>query len=164
MTTRLRNVPRGLVLENDDTQSRVNSGFTPRAGQEQSNERTTKQSEQLDHRATASPDSHRFRELYGVSDRDRSKHRMGLRALHLDSNELGLPQRLFGPSAGCACGKWLNLQGRTRNRKNGTSAAILGKRCLLANVLSLSALPASGGCRITSMKRHAAKLSRCETV
>ena len=27
---------------------------------EQSNERTTKQSEQLDHRATASPDSHRF--------------------------------------------------------------------------------------------------------
>jgi hypothetical protein len=102
MTTRLRNVPRGLVLENDDTQSRVNSDygekvrsdrdaasadrkhhvtgslwrlapehvdllaknqdlrFTPRAGQEQSNERTTKQSEQLDHRATASPDSHRF--------------------------------------------------------------------------------------------------------
>ena len=89
---------------------------------------------------------------------------MGLRALHLDSNELGLPQRLFGPSAGCACGKWLNLQGRTRNRKNGTSAAILDKRCLLANVLSLSALPASGGCRITSMKRHAAKLSRCEIV
>src|SRR5258708_32420567 len=34
--------------------------FTPRAGLEQSNERTTKQSEQLDHRATASPDSHRF--------------------------------------------------------------------------------------------------------
>src|SRR5207245_11563847 len=86
-----------------------------------------------------------------------------LRALHLDSDELGLPQRLFGRSAGCACGKWLNLHGRTRNRKNGTSAAILDKRCLLANVLSLSALPASGGCRITSMKRHAAKLSRCET-
>jgi hypothetical protein len=34
--------------------------FTPRTGLEQSNERTTKQSEQLDHRATASPDSHRF--------------------------------------------------------------------------------------------------------
>ncbi len=34
--------------------------FTPHAGLEQSNERTTKQSEQLDHRATASPDSHRF--------------------------------------------------------------------------------------------------------
>jgi hypothetical protein len=27
MTTRLRNVPRGLVLENDDTQSRVNSDY-----------------------------------------------------------------------------------------------------------------------------------------
>jgi hypothetical protein len=34
--------------------------FTPRAGLEQSNERATKQSEQLDHRATASPDSHRW--------------------------------------------------------------------------------------------------------
>ena len=43
-----------LLAKNQDLR------FTPRAGQEQSNERTTKQSEQLPHRATASPDSHRF--------------------------------------------------------------------------------------------------------
>src|SRR5467141_1353162 len=43
-----------LLAKNQDLR------FTPRAGLEQSNERTTKQSEQLDHRATASPDSHRF--------------------------------------------------------------------------------------------------------
>jgi hypothetical protein len=43
-----------LLAKNQDPR------FTPRAGLEQSNERTTKQSEQLDHRATASPDSHRF--------------------------------------------------------------------------------------------------------
>jgi hypothetical protein len=43
-----------LLAKNQDVR------FTPRAGLEQSNERTTKQSEQLDHRATAAPDSHRF--------------------------------------------------------------------------------------------------------
>src|SRR5437016_13291329 len=43
-----------LLAKNQDLR------FTPRAGLEQSNERTTKQSEQMDHRATASPDSHRF--------------------------------------------------------------------------------------------------------
>src|SRR5258706_6639775 len=43
-----------LLAKNQDLR------FTPRAGLEQSNERTTKQSEQLDHRATASLDSHRF--------------------------------------------------------------------------------------------------------
>src|SRR5215831_17807142 len=53
-----------LLAKNQDLR------FTPRTGQEQSNERTTKQSEQLDHRATASPDSHRFA-LYGVSDTDK---------------------------------------------------------------------------------------------
>src|SRR5262245_53845884 len=43
-----------LLAKNQDLR------FTPRAGLEQSNERTPKQSEQLDHRATAPPDSHRF--------------------------------------------------------------------------------------------------------
>ena len=43
-----------LLAKNQDLR------LTPRAGLEQSNERTTKQFEQLDHRAAASPDSHRF--------------------------------------------------------------------------------------------------------
>ena len=43
-----------LLAKNQDLR------FTPRAGLEQSDQRTEKQSEQLDHRATASPNSHRF--------------------------------------------------------------------------------------------------------
>src|ERR1700730_15128431 len=54
--------------------------------------------------------------------------------------------------------------------KNGTSAAILGKRRLLGERMLAACnagiwrMPASGVCRMTSMKRHAAKLSRCETL
>jgi hypothetical protein len=42
--------------------------------------------------------------------------------------------------------------------KNGTSAAIPGKRRLLSEICSLSALPAAGGRRMTSIKQHASKL------
>ena len=52
-----------LVAKNQDLR------FTPCAGPQQPNERTTKQSEQLNHRPRASPDSRRFAR-YRVSDKD----------------------------------------------------------------------------------------------
>ena len=52
-----------LVAENQDLR------FTPRAGPQQPNERATQQSEQLNHRPRASPDSLQVRQIR-VSDKD----------------------------------------------------------------------------------------------
>ena len=60
-----------LVAKNQDLR------FTPCAGPQQPNERTTQQSEQLNHRPRASPDSRRFAR-YRVSDKDRGKALVGM--------------------------------------------------------------------------------------
>ena len=61
-----------LVAKNQDLR------FTPCAGAQQPNERTTKRSEQLNHRPRASPDSRRFAR-YRVSDKDRRGRRLRMR-------------------------------------------------------------------------------------